>query len=232
MYAVEVDLVVHFLPPMLDIGNGIRLTRTLELPFVPREDIAVFSKEWEGMEDPLGYRLKEITWDVDRNRFLAETSISMVGTPIAMIPHEIHRLTDHGWKLGSFKDQYSTERKRGRKRAKLPTMKISHWDDDEAEQWDVQPKGRPKEYKLILHTVVAMMATLQNNCIVAYAMLKTGRYADVPEGKQPRDLPPAERRFSEAVEEYLAMNFDKQWKWSERIQGRYPRLVELVEAIR
>jgi hypothetical protein len=61
MYAVDVDLVVRFVPPMLDIGSGIRLTRSFELPFVPQEDIAVFSKDWEGMEDPLGYRLKEIT---------------------------------------------------------------------------------------------------------------------------------------------------------------------------
>ena len=232
MFAVDVDYVVHFVPPMVDYGHGIRLTRTIELPFPPCEDVSVFSKEWEGMEDPMGYRLKEITWDIDSGRFLADTEMSMTGTPIAMIPHEIRRLVDHGWQFGSYASRYKTERKRGRKRAKLPSLEIGDWDEDDAEAWNANPKGRPKEFKLVLHGVVATMAELHNNCSVAYAMLKTGGYVDVPERKMPSELSPLERRFSEATREYESLTSDKQWDWAERVQRRYPRLSDVVEAMR
>jgi hypothetical protein len=233
MYAVDVDLVLRYVPPMEDHRDGIRLTRTIELPFPPSEDIAVHSKDWEGIDDPMGYRLKEITWDVDRNRFLAETEVSSTGTPIAMIPHEIRALLKHGWQYGSHHDKYQTERKRGRKRRKLPRLRINKWDWEEAETWDtVRDNARPEEYKLVLHAVVSTMAELHNNCSVAYAMLKTGGYVEVPDDRFGNDLSPLEKKFSDAKRAYEAMPFDQAWDWCERVQRRYPRLIEVVEAMR
>src|SRR5688500_10581988 len=101
MYAVDVDLVLRYVPPMDDHGHGIRMTWSFELPFPPSGDIAVHSREWEGIDDPLGYRLKEITWNIERSRFLGETEILATGTPIAMIPHEIRHLIKQGWQYGS-----------------------------------------------------------------------------------------------------------------------------------
>lgn len=98
MYTMHVDFVLWYAPPMDDNGHGIRLNRAIELPFPPTEDISVFSKSWEGMEmeDPMGYHLKEITWDLDRQCFLAETRMSSTGVPIALIPYEIQNLLEQG----------------------------------------------------------------------------------------------------------------------------------------
>jgi hypothetical protein len=234
MYAVDLDLVFRVVPPMEDNGHGIRLTRTFELPFPPSADVAVFSKEWEeGIEEPMGYRLKEITWDVDRSRFLAETEISVVGTPIAMIPHEIRYLIKQGWRYGSYEDGYKSTRKRGKQRARLPKMRISKWDWDEAEKWDtMRDKNRPKEYKLILHAVVSTMAELHNNWGIAYAMLKVGGFVDVPKEQFGRDLSPLEKKFADAVREFEALTFNQGWDWAKRVQRRYPRLIDVVEAMR
>ena len=86
MYRVDLDLILRFVPPMSEIGAGIRLTRSFDLPFPPTEQIAMFSKEWEGHEDPFGFALRRVTLDLDRQRFLAETESSFTGFPIAMIP--------------------------------------------------------------------------------------------------------------------------------------------------
>lgn len=231
MYAVDVDLVLRYVPPMEDYGGGIRLTRTIELPFPPAEDVSVFSKTWEGMEDPLGYILKNVTWDMDRNRFLADTMLSVTGTPIAMIPFEICQLVYHGWKYGSYKDNYQTRRKGRRKRDKLLTISGCDWDYDVAEAWETSPNNRPDEFKLVLQAVVATMAELHNNCRVAYAMLKTGCYFDIAKGTLPSDLPVLERRYSEALGKYDALPSDKQWDWAERVKRRYPQLVDVAAAI-
>lgn len=231
MYTVDVDLVLRYVPPMSDHGNGIRLTRTIELPFPPANDNSVYSKDWEGIEDPFGYPLKEVTWDIDRKRFLADTELSVTGTPIAMIPFEIGQLIEWGWKYGSYKDFYQTERKRGRKRSALPAMSICDWDYDEAAEWERSHKNRPKEFKVILHAIASTMAELHNNCGIAYAFLKTGTFFDIPQYKSPTELPPLEKRFYEACREYDALKFDKQCAWSENVRRRYPRLSDVVEAI-
>jgi hypothetical protein len=232
MYPVHIDLVQWYVPPMEDRGHGIRLNRTIELPFPPAAKVSVFSREWERLDDPMGYYLKEITWDLDRKCFLAETHISATGIPIAMIPHEIRNLLDCGWTFGSCKDAYRTERRRGRKRSKLPTMQINDWDEDEAATWEtMRDKSRPKEFKVILHAIITTMAELHNNCSVAYAMMKTGGYVDIPEGSSQDKLSPFVKKFSAAMREYDALTFDQQWDWCESVQRRYPRLIEVVEAI-
>ena len=76
MYSVHLGFILRYVPPMADIGHGIRLTRSFELPFPPTEKMLVFSKGWEGQDDPMGYVLKEVTWDIDRSCFLAETELS------------------------------------------------------------------------------------------------------------------------------------------------------------
>lgn len=54
MYPVNLDLILRFVPPMSKSEAGYHLTRTFELPFAPSKGTAVFSREWEGMDDPLG----------------------------------------------------------------------------------------------------------------------------------------------------------------------------------
>ena len=160
-------LVLRYVPPMADNDHGIRLTRSFELPFPPTEKMVVFSKEGEGQDDPMGYVLKEVTWDIDRG-FLAETQLSSTGVPIALIPLDIRRLVDFGWQFGSFKDRYETDGRRVRKRKKLRTLRISKWDDDEATAWEIAAKkSRPQEFTIVLHALVSTMAELRNNSRVA-----------------------------------------------------------------
>ena len=135
-----------------------------------------------------------------------------------------------GWVFGSYRDQYSTEKKRGRKRRPLPPLAIAEWDEEDAEAWENEKSGRPEEFKQVWHTVVATMATLQNNCAVAYAMLNTGVFVDVREDDFAKPSP-VELRFLKAKKEYESLSFDQQCRWCERIVGRYPRLQDIVEAM-
>lgn len=231
MYAVEVDLVLRYVPPMDDHGAGIRLTRTIELPFPAVENMSVFSKAWEGADDPLGFVLKQVTWDMDRQRFLAETAMSVTGTPIAMLPYEIHQLVEHGWTYGSYHDAYRTEGKRGRKRRQLPRIGVLDWDWDDAEAWDSDPKGRPKEFTLFLQGLVSTMAELHNNCSIAYAMLQTGRHVDIPDRRMASELSPQEQRFKDAIRKFEALTADQQWDWAARVSRKYPPLTEIVRAM-
>lgn len=232
MYSVHLDFVLRYVPPMADDDHGIRLTRTFELPFVPTEKMLVFSKEWEGQDEPMGYPLKEVTWDIDRACFLAETELSCSGVPIAMIPLDIRRFVDFGWRFGSFKDHYVTDRRRTKKRKKLALLQISDWDDDEVQIWETAAKkSRPQEFTIVLHALVSTMAELRNNCRVAFAMLKTGGYVDLPDRAARDSLTDFQRRFAAAVHAFDSMTFEKQYAWAESVQRRYPGLSDVVEAI-
>lgn len=233
MYTVHVDFVLWFVPPMDDNGHGIRVHRAIELPFPPTSDISVFSKGWEGMEDPMGYHLKEITWDLDKQCFLAETRMSTAGVPIALIPYEVQGLLEQGWTFGGYTDQYRTERHRRRKQSALPVLRVSKWDHDEVATWETtRGKSRPKEFSTILHAIIATMAELHNNCGVAYAMSKTQGFVDLPEDTFHKDQSPFQQKFQAAVRAYENWTSDQQWDWCERIQRRYPRLIDVIEAIR
>jgi hypothetical protein len=233
MYSVHLDFVLRYEPPMSDHEHGIRLTRTIELPFPPTNEMLVFSKNWEGADDPMGYVLKEVTWDLDQGCFLAETELSSSGVPIALIPWEIRRLVDRGWQFGSYKDRYVSDGRRGRLRKKLPRLRISDWDDEEATNWETaKNKSRPAEFKIALQAVAATMAILRNNCRVAYAMLKTRGYVDLPDRSAPAELSDFQRKFLAAMDAYDSMTFDQQWNWCESVQRRYPRLIDVVAAIR
>jgi len=233
MYMVHLDFVLRFVPPMTDHGQGIRLTRTIELPFPPTEKMLVFSKDWEGADDPMGYVLKEVTWDLDRGCFLAETELSSTGVPIALIPWEVRRLVDRGWQFGSYKDQYTRDRRRGRLRKKLPLLRISDWDDEEATTWETAAKkSRPAEFKIVLQALAGTMAGLRNNCRVAYAMLKTGGYVDLADRFAPKEPSEFQQKFVAAVEAFDSKTSDQQWDWCESAQRRYPGLIDVVEAMR
>lgn len=235
MYLVNLDLVLSYVPPMDKDGEGMRLTRSFELPFPPSEDTTVFSKEWEGFAEgePLGYRLKEVTWDIDKGAFFAEISTSVTGVPIALIPFEIRNLLDYGWRYGSYKDAYDPERRRGRKRKKRPLLSISNDIDDEvAESWEsASGKSRPKEFKTILHAVVRTMVELRNNEGVAYAMMKTSSYVSVHEDRFGRELTPQQKKFSSATEDYEKLTYEQRRKWCDHVLLRYPRLIDIAEAL-
>lgn len=233
MFDLDIDLVVHFVPQMNTEGRGIRLRRSMQIPFPPSAEVSVFSKSWDEIDEPLGFRLKDITWDLDRSRFLAITEQSICGTPIVMIPHEIRWIMRRGWKYGSFVDDYKVETTRGRKRRAISKIKIGKWDEDEAEAWEQsKSSGRPPEFKIVWKSIIATLAQLQNNSATAFAMNKTGIFFDAPAEPDLKTCSEAQRRYLAAQDEYLAMTSDQQWQWRDAILRRYPRLPDVVDAIR
>jgi hypothetical protein len=234
MYRMELDFVIWFVPPMEDRGDGIRFTRTIEMPFVPAKRISLHSSKWENIEgEPFGYRLKEIIWDFDHECFLAETHTSATGVPIAMIPHEIANLIECGWRFGSYKDGYSIGSKRTRKRKKeLPRLRIKKWDWDEAEKWEATRDGRPAEFKTVLQAVIRTMLELRNHRAVAYAMQHTGTFFGIEDDIHAKPKSPGEEKFLAAMRDFGGWSYDKQWDWCQLAQARLPRLIDVVEAMK
>lgn len=222
-YRVELDLVLHFVPPMNDNGDGITFTRTIELPFPPCKEIAIHSKHIDGETfPPIGFKLKDIIWDADRQVFLATTYVIFQGTPLAEIPDELALWLDLGWKLGSYADQYKhvlEDDDDGE------TETNSDAEEDEEKWQTLRPNKRPKTFNQIFKGLIRKLAELDNNCSVAYAMAKTQQYyedTESPEGKE----------FAEAVKEYTELSWDDQAKWRDNIQRRYPRLERLIPKAR
>jgi len=67
----ELDLHLHYSPPMPESGSGIVVTRELHLPFVPHERLLIFSKAIDDCPDPMGFCIKDVVWDIDREVVLA-----------------------------------------------------------------------------------------------------------------------------------------------------------------
>jgi hypothetical protein len=233
MYRLELDFVLWFVPPMEDRGDGIRLTRTTEMPFVPAKRIALHSRTWEDIDgEPLGYQLKDIIWDFDRECFLAETHTSATGVPIAMIPHQIADMINCGWRYGSYKEAYSTEAKRGRRHKGLPRLQINDWDWDEAETWETSRNGRPAEFKTVFQAVVRTMLERYNNLAAAYAMLHTGTYFGIEDDIHAQPQSPGEKKFLAAMREFVDWDSEKKLEWCQLAQTRLPRLIDVVNAMK
>lgn len=62
-FRLELDLVLHFVPPMDERGPGITLTRTLELPFAPYSGLVIYSRRLDSFPDPLGFHLNNVVPD-------------------------------------------------------------------------------------------------------------------------------------------------------------------------
>ncbi len=57
MFKLNLDMELFFLPPMVDNGRGICLTRTFELPFPPTANVLLSGVALNGTPVPLGYVL-------------------------------------------------------------------------------------------------------------------------------------------------------------------------------
>ena len=105
MYKLLVDLCLSYSPPMSEHARRIRLTRKMELPFPPYEGLAIFSREFDSAQEPPGFVLKNVTWDLDRQLFVAET---FADNELAMaeIAEDLAWWLNLGWEWGSYMDHY------------------------------------------------------------------------------------------------------------------------------
>lgn len=226
-FSLELDLILRFMPPMDRIGNGITVTRTIELPFPPYNGLAIYGKGMDDCPDPIGFRLEEVVWDLNRQVFLGKTTMEYA-TPMATIADDIGTWLQRGWRLGSYLDAYKADdesKTEGEESSELgETVEV---DDDVMEAWpSMPPRKRPKHFNKVLRAIIRAMAELHNNCAVAYAMWKTQRFFDEEE-REGCDSPAA-KKFWDAVYAFEAMSLDEQVAWIERVKRTYPRLDQVI----
>jgi hypothetical protein len=63
-------------------------------------------------------------------------------------------------------------------------------------------------------------------------MLKTACFLHIPDQKPASELSPLEKRFRQAIDDYHRLTSDQQWDWCDRVKRRYPRLADIVQAIK
>jgi hypothetical protein len=226
VFKVELDLSLYYDPPMEDHGGGIVVTRTLELPFPPTPDLAVWSMEMDECPEPMGFKLDDLVWDMGRQVFLAKTQISSSGLPMAMIPYEVRSWVDRGWRLGSWMDSYRQDEAAETSDRKVPS-ETPHWDDDDMERWmTCRPADRPENFNKVFDAMVRTMAELHNNWSAAYAMHRTKLFFDEADMKDNESA--ATKKWLSAKREFIEMPIDKQIAWQERVIRKYPSLSAIV----
>jgi hypothetical protein len=224
MFKVALDLQLRFVPPMNESAPGIVLTRTLELPFPPTEELIVAGKSIDDCPDPLGFTLKHFTWDVDRKIFLARTSMTYMDEPLAFIPDALRSWLDLGWAIGSYLDWYGTAEEDSDDEIAVDSMTETEF--DRRERLHTLPRTRrPREFNKFFRAMIRQMAVSMNNPAVAYAMDSLGRI--VPEDPKGEDESSLHRQWREAQAEYADMTDEAQTAWQERVE-RYPTLKELI----
>lgn len=225
-YKIHLDLVLRFVPPMVSHGEGISLTRIVELPFPPFNGLGLFARNLELCTEPVGMNLTDVIWDLDRELFLAKTSIDME-MPIADIVVEIRTWIESGWRLGSFLDDYDTDREKQRE----PSVEIAgddcSFEGERTDLWPrMRPSKRPQAFNVLFQATVRKMVEIHNNIAVAYAMAKTHLFFTEEEVKRLHDKDVL--RFRDACYEYEQMPIDGQIKWIKRIKRAFPRLEQLL----
>lgn len=88
--------------------SALARTRTVELPFPPFDGLRLFARGMDQCPYPPGFPLKDVTWDMKRGTFLADTHLS-IGDSVAMIPATLADYRVRGGKPGSYQDYYDKD---------------------------------------------------------------------------------------------------------------------------
>lgn len=228
-FKVDLDLHLVYEPPMDENDVGIVITRQFDLPFVPVEGLSVYSRDWEDCPEPQGMALKDVTWDVDREVFLATAYHYSMDFPIASIPLEVRCWLDKDWQWGSYMDRYQ-----GDDTSKPPRRRQVGKIDDSLEKLDskleetlplLPPDERPQAFNDLFRALIRHMVTTYSSLETAYAMDKTKRFLG-PCREQSPDAN-ARKDWEDAKSEYKRLSGDERWKWMNRVK-KYPNLTNVV----
>ncbi|MBL1217956.1 MAG: hypothetical protein D8M59_10730 [Planctomycetes bacterium] len=230
-YTLQVEISLYFIPPMTEAGRGIGLLQHFRLPFVPVHGMILTGGAFNTSPSPEGYMLRDVTWDVDREMFLATSSLHMYGEPLGLVPEEIAEWYARGWRLGHNVDWYEEATPEPDE-----VIEDEGCTEDDIVRDDIEVmhtwerRRRPRDYNLGFRALIRTMAESYNNLSVAYAMKETGRC--LSEDHSLKAAPEkAQRQWNEAIEAYLSMTWDEQDKWRCRICRTYPRLDTLAKAM-
>lgn len=233
MFRLEVDFRISFIPPMEEHRPGICLTRAFDLPFPPTEGLHLTGKCFHpDHQTSDGFKLEDVTWDVDRQVFLASTSLVCQDYPLAFIPDDLRELIDQGWRLGSVEETYpepeapdvesETEGAGGREDEPGAVDEV----DKEELLPSADPRSRPASFNKLFRALVREMAVTYNNWHVAYAMDRTQRFFTEEELRG--ESTSAKEAFRQAVAEFGRKSIDEQLKWQKRVTRTHPRLDRIV----
>jgi len=232
-FKLELDLSLYFAPPMDEHGSGIVVTRGIELPFVPSPGLMVWSKSMDDCPEPAGFKLEDLTWDIDRQVFLAKTTLIHQDLPMVLIPEVLRSFIDRGWRLGSYLEKYEGEDELTTEDEADPCKSEETDGEDEweaMEQWPgMRPQARPPEYNKIFRAMIRTMVELYNNLPTAYAMDKTKRFFSEAEIKD-SDLPIVQK-WRDAQYEFKCMTWEKKRDWLERVVKKHPDLEKIVDGL-
>ncbi len=226
-FKIDQELSLCFVPPMEEHGRGISLIQGFQLPFPPTEGLVLTGAAFNQFPSPEGFPLKDVTWDIDREIFLANISLISHGVPFTFIPDEIRSWIDQGWRFGSLEESYKVPESED----ELPAEEsMADGTDDE---WDAEerlasmnPRSRPRHVTKVMRAMVREMAELYNNWPVAYAIDRTKRFFSEPELKV-RDSK-AKEKFEQAVREFKAMQDDDRYRWQKKVLRNHPPLDRIV----
>ena len=168
----------------------------------------------EGDGQPLGYRLRDTIWDVDRARFIATTTSDHGGGPLAYIPDDIDRYFSEGWSIGSWQKHCDNSWKSpigdrfDRKKFDFELL-----DEDDLYELETTPASkRPEPFNRLMSALVRLLFNLYNNEALAYAMYKTKTYFQEEKNQSPK--------FKDAVQRYEQMTSEEQLKVRKNVLRR------------
>jgi hypothetical protein len=233
MFTLLLDIGQVFVPPMKESSNGICLTRKLELPFAPFNGLSLNGAELREVPEWSGHELKDITWDIDRQVFLAKAKLIHVNLPIPYIADEIRSWLNRGWKLGSFEELYEADYEAYLASDETPVKPQEASDgkeaiDDNKEQWpSLPPKERPAHFNKLLMALVRQLAVEFSNLPTAYAMDKTKMYFT---DEALRETPsPATEKFVAARDNFARLSRREQIDWAMKVAETHPRMDRVLK---
>jgi hypothetical protein len=226
MFKIELDVSLYYDPPMDEHGQGISLTRIFEIPFPPSSGLYLTGGGLTDAPDAIGFKIEDVTWDLDRQVFLAETSLISKDFPIAFIPDELRAWVARGWRLGSCSEAYEEVAYSGREPEDVPEG-VQTGELDAAERWpSMNPRSRPPHFNKLLRALVRKMADLYNNWATAYAIDQTMMLFS--EAQLRGDRSPGMEKFIVARSKFERMTIDEKLAWREKVIAKHPRLDRIV----
>jgi hypothetical protein len=237
MFALQLDLKMYFIPPMDEKGNAIRLTRKLELPFPPYNDLAIYNAAIDTHPIHEGMQLKNVVWDMGRSRFTAETTLEQYDLPLVHIPAELASWVEIGWRLGSYLDDLaedatddfadeSGDDEISKELSGSNTPQADLLDDPDDIIPTLPSRQRDKSFNKLFRALIRVVAEEQPGTATVYAMWKTSRlFTD--EQLEDNETKGA-RQFRQAVEEFNQMGFSQQFDWSMKVCRSLPRIDRIV----
>jgi hypothetical protein len=237
MFELQLDLKMYLVPPMDENGNAIRLTRKLQLPFPPYNDLAVYNPAMDTHPTHEGMTLKNVVWDMKRSRFTAETTLGQYDLPLIYIPTELAFWTKIGWRLGSYLDDLAedatddfsdetSDDEIDEEDAESDTSQFDVAEDPDDLIPTLPPRQRDKAFNKLFRALIRVVAEEQPGTSTVYAMWKTSRLFTDKQLKC--NDTKAANQFRQAADEFKEMTFSQQFNWSMTVCPRLPRIDRIV----